>query len=79
MEISIQARDRILADLGVTEDDLLTFVDVWGSDAEMMVTVWEEVDSLLKAERRGWLDLEGGTEGDHPVDEATELREMGRS
>jgi hypothetical protein len=51
IEISIEARDSILANRGLTEEDLLTFVDVWGSDPEVMRGIWEEVDSLEKAGR----------------------------
>jgi len=52
MEISLEARNRILEDLGVTEDDLLNFAEVWGSDGEVMQEIWQEVDSLMREARR---------------------------
>ena len=50
-EISLLDRDRILADLALTEEDLLTFVDVWGTNGEVMKGIWEEVDSLMRQDR----------------------------
>jgi len=52
MEISLEERNRILDDLGLTEDDLLTFAEVWGSDGEVMQGIWQEVDSLMREARR---------------------------
>jgi len=51
IEISLEARDSILANRGLTEEDLLTFVEVWGSYPEVMRGIWEEVDSLERAGR----------------------------
>lgn len=51
-EITLVARDRILNDLGVTAEDLLNFVDVWGRDGEVMQGIWQEVDSLERESRR---------------------------
>ena len=53
MEISLAARDSVLSSLGLTQEDLLTFVDVWGRDGEYMEGVWAAVDSLLREERVG--------------------------
>lgn len=50
-EIDLRTRDSILSDLGLTEEDLLTFVDVWGGDGEVMVGVWQALDSLMREER----------------------------
>jgi hypothetical protein len=50
-EISLEDRDRILEELGVTEEDLFTFVDVWGTDGDFMVEVWETIDSLMTEDR----------------------------
>lgn len=47
MEITLDTRDSVLAELGLTEEDLITFAEVWGDDGEVMISVWEEVDSLL--------------------------------
>jgi hypothetical protein len=49
MEISVQARDRILEEMELTQDDLLRFVEVHGVDGALMLSVWEEVDSILRA------------------------------
>jgi hypothetical protein len=51
MEISLEDRDRILEELGVTEEDLFTFVDVWGTHGDFMVEVWETIDSLMTEDR----------------------------
>jgi len=51
-EISVEARDRILTDLGLTEEDLLGFVEVWGDNGETMQGIWQEVDSLRREDRR---------------------------
>jgi hypothetical protein len=77
--ISIGARDRILADLGVTEDDLLEFVDVWGTDTEMMLGVWEEVDSIMTEERLRGPDWEPDLEEERPRGEEPPVRGVGRS
>ncbi len=44
-------RERILARLGLGEDDLLTFAEVWGPDIEFMKAVWMEVDSIYRTNR----------------------------
>ncbi len=56
MEIPIRARDRILADLGLSEEDLIRFAEVRGADYQLMQGIWEEVDSLLRANRSRALD-----------------------
>ena len=67
MGIGIETRDSILSDLNLTEEDLLTFVDVWGSDGEVMLGVWLAVDSLLREERRSEdEDYESGEEDPDP-------------
>ncbi|MDH3270093.1 MAG: hypothetical protein OEN56_02100 [Gemmatimonadota bacterium] len=40
-------RDRILADLGISESDLTTFVEVRGGELEFMRDVWTEVELRL--------------------------------
>ena len=57
LEITPEEREQILADAGITEEDLLEFVEVWGSDVQIMKETWEEVDSLMQEER----DLVEGT------------------
>lgn len=72
MEISLEDRDRILEEVGVTEEELLTFVDVWGADGEFMVEVWGTIDSLMTQERmKGRGGLDGADEedpGERPID-----------
>jgi hypothetical protein len=51
-ELSLETRDRVLQELGLTEEDLLRFVEVNGRDVQFMRRVWEEVDSLM-TEKRG--------------------------
>jgi len=77
MEISLENRDRILEEVGVTEEELFTFVDVWGADGEFMVEVWGTIDSLMTQERmsgRGGRD--GGDEED-PGESAIDFRGEG--
>jgi hypothetical protein len=76
--ISIEARDRILADFGVTEDDLLEFVDFWGTDTEIMLRVWEEVDSIMTEERLRGPDWEPDLEEGPPGDEGPPGRGAGK-
>jgi hypothetical protein len=78
MEIGLEARDRILENLGLTEEDLLTFAEVWGSDPEVMQGLWEELDSLMRVDR---MEGRGGPELDEdPADEpAIDFRGVGRS
>lgn len=41
-------RERVLAENGVTEEDLLTFAEVHGPDVSFMEQLWEEVESRLE-------------------------------
>lgn len=43
------ARDRVLREHGVTEDDLLAFADAVGSDPEYMLGVWTDVEERMRA------------------------------
>lgn len=63
-EIDLRDRDRILADLGVTEEDLEQFVEVWGRNGPFMEGVWHEVDSLMS---EGWTDPPPGGEEEEDV------------
>jgi hypothetical protein len=49
--ISLEERDRILREAGLTEEDLLKFVEVRGTDVQLMKEIWEEVDSLIQVLR----------------------------
>jgi hypothetical protein len=51
-EMTLEARDRVLEELGLTEDELIHFVEVNGRDVQFMRRVWEEVDSII-TEKRG--------------------------
>lgn len=44
-------RERILAEHETTEDALLEFADVHGSDPALMKDVWDEVERRLQEER----------------------------
>jgi len=68
-ELSLQVRDSILGELDLTDQDLLTFVEVWGEDGEVMNDVWQVVDSLIRVERVAASDddyEEGGIAGGDP-------------
>ena len=49
--VSPQAKEEILEANGVTEDDLLEFVDAHGPRVQFMVEVWGEIDDTLRALR----------------------------
>lgn len=49
--ISAEARERVLDEQGVTEEELFGFAEVHGGDVDFMKEVWKEVDSLLTAQR----------------------------
>jgi len=49
--LPLQVRQRILDRIGVTEEELLTFAEVWGEDFDYMRGVWGEVDSIMRARR----------------------------
>lgn len=46
-ELDPAERERILADRGVSEEDLLQFVEVHGRDVDFMARVWSRADSLI--------------------------------
>ena len=50
-EIVLEERDRILAELGLTPEDLIEFVEAHGRDLPFMQEVWEEVDHNLESQR----------------------------
>ena len=77
MEISLEDRDQVLEEVGVTEEELLTFVEVWGADGEFMVEVWGTIDSLMMDAR---MDARGGRDrGDEedPGESAIDFRGAG--
>jgi hypothetical protein len=44
-----EVRDSILVRHGILGNDLVTYVEVWGSDVPHMYRVWAAVDSTLQA------------------------------
>ena len=56
--ISAEARDRVLAEKGVTEEELLTFADVRGPDVNFMEQLWDDVETRLE-EIRNAPDIPG--------------------
>ncbi len=76
MDLTLDARDSVLAHLELTEADLLTFAEVWGAEGEVMLSVWEEVDSLMQA-TRSYQGEEPGEGADDPGGEETGSYEPG--
>ncbi len=52
----MEERDRILAELGLTPEDLIEFVEAHGRDIPFMQEVWEEVDHNLEIRRNAASD-----------------------
>jgi len=52
-ELDLSEKARILEERNLTDEDLLRFVEVHGTDIPFMHDVWQEVDSLLRAAREG--------------------------
>jgi len=50
-EIVLEERERILAELGLTPEDLIEFVEAHGRDIPFMQEVWEEVAHNLEIQR----------------------------
>lgn len=46
-QITAEERERILSERGITEDDVLTFVDVHGGRIDFMRDVWNDVEARL--------------------------------
>ncbi|MYC97668.1 MAG: hypothetical protein F4X13_00230 [Gammaproteobacteria bacterium] len=49
--VSPEAKAEILESNGVTEADLLQYVDIHGARLQFMVEVWAEIDDTLRALR----------------------------
>lgn len=62
-------RDSVLAEHGVTEDDLLGFVEAHGTDVEYMDEAWREIDARIRGVSPDSAN-EGGT-GDRDGPEET--------
>ena len=64
--ISAEARERVLAGQGVTEEELLAFADVHGPDVNFMEQLWEDVEERLE-EMRNTPDMtDPGADGAPP-------------
>jgi hypothetical protein len=50
-ELPLDRQKEVLDSLGVTEDQMLAFVEYWGSDGDVMEGIWQEVDSLIQQVR----------------------------
>ena len=50
-DIALEDRDRILEERGVTQQDLLDFIDVHGDEVHYMKDLWEEAEGLIKGKR----------------------------
>ena len=46
--ISAEARERVLEDQGVTEEELFGFVEVHGGDVDFMKELWKEVERRME-------------------------------
>ncbi len=55
-DIVLEERERILAESGLTPEDLIEFVEAHGRDIPFMQEVWEEVDRNLEARRNAASD-----------------------
>jgi len=50
-DLTLDGQREVLDRMGVTEDEMIAFVEHWGTDGDLMVGIWEEVDSLLRETR----------------------------
>ncbi len=67
-------RDRILAEHGVSEDDLREFIEVHGRNVPFMNDVWHEVSDRIRAEMEPDEGLPGLPEGELELDPGGEAR-----
>lgn len=77
MEITIETRDQVLEEVGVTEEELFTFLDVWGSEGEFMVEVWGAIDSLMTEDRMLGRGRQPVNEGEDPEEGSIDFRGVG--
>ena len=64
--IPAEERERVLAEKGVTEEELLTFAEMHGPDVTFMEQVWEDVERRLE-EIRNASDITDPGAGDPPT------------
>ena len=64
--IPAEARERVLAERGVTEDELLTFAEVHGSDVNFMEQLWDDVENRLEEIRNARDMTDPGAAGAPP-------------
>lgn len=67
-------RDRILAEHGVSEDDLREFIEVHGRNVPFMNDVWNEVANRIRGEMEPEDGLPGLPEGELELDPGGEVR-----
>jgi hypothetical protein len=48
-----EIRNEVLERMGVEPQQLMDFVDYWGRDVATMRSIWEEIDSIIDANRLG--------------------------
>ena len=63
-------RDRILAEHGVSEQDLLDFVEIRGHQPEFMQPVWDTIEARIDRERLGTGAIQGPDPDAQPPDSA---------
>lgn len=68
MDLTLDEQRAILERTGVTEEDLLAFVEYWGTNGDVMLGIWEEVDSIMRETRVA----EGELEEEMALDEEEE-------
>jgi hypothetical protein len=66
MELTLDEQKAVLERTGVTEEELLAFAEYWGTNGEIMLGIWEEVDSIMRETRmaEGELEEELALEGE---------------
>jgi hypothetical protein len=69
--ITVDKQKEILDSLGTTEEQLLAFVEHWGNNGDVMLGIWEEVDSIMLEARVA----SGLEEEDDAEEQARRLRE----
>lgn len=50
--VDLTERDRILAERGLTDQDMMDFVEAWGRDPAFMEALWTEIDDRMRNTRR---------------------------
>ena len=74
--ISAEARERVLAEQSVTEEELFGFVEVYGGDVDFMKEVWRDAEKRMEALRNppDTTGVGGDTAASLPLDRCRRLR-----